>query len=193
MSNPFQVIGQTIGYIRVSSADQKTERQLEGIACDKIFTEKVSAKDANRPQLQACIEYCREGDILVVHSLDRFARNLVDLRQLVEQLVAKGVTVRFVKENLTFGKDKTNTIFDQLLLNLLGAFAEFERNLIRERQREGIAIAKAKGKYKGRERVLSGEQVAELKQKAALGVPKTVIAKEMGLSRVSVYRYLQAA
>lgn len=192
--NPLQIIsGQVIGYIRVSTSDQRTERQLDGWQLDRVFTEKVSAKDANRPQLQACVEYCRDGDTLVVHSLDRFARNIVDLRQLVQTLVDKGVTVKFVKENLTFSKHKTNSIFDQLLFNLLGSFAEFERNLIRERQREGIQIAKTLGRFKGRKRELDDEQIAQLKSRIALGVPKALLAKEFGVSRQSIYRYLQAA
>lgn len=191
--NPFDVIaiaGQTIGYARVSSAGQNVDRQLEGIAVDKMFIDTASARDANRPQLQAAIAYCREGDTLVVHSMDRFARNLLDLRQLVESFMNRGVTIRFVKENLTFSKNRDSSIFDELMLNLLGAFAEFERNLIRERQKEGIALAKRQGKYKGGKRHLTEEQIADINQLAKKGVSKEDLARQFGISRMSVYRYL---
>ena len=140
--------GQVVGYIRVSSLDQNTERQLDGRKLDRTFTDKASGKDTNRPELQAAIDYVREGDRLVVHSMDRLARNLDDLRKLVSDLTAHGVVVEFVKECLIFtGEEKA---MSKLLLSVMGAFAEFERSLIRERQREGIALAKQKGVYAGR-------------------------------------------
>ena len=133
-----------VGYIRVSSVEQNTDRQLEGQELDKVFTDRASGKDTKRPQLQAALDYLREGDELVVHSMDRLARNLDDLRRIVLDLTKKGVHVRFVKENLTFsGEDSP---MSNLLLSLLGAVAEFERSMIRERQREGIALAKKKGR-----------------------------------------------
>ena len=132
-----------IGYIRVSTVDQNTERQLDGLKLDKVFTDKASGKDVNRPQLKAAREYVREGDRLVVHSLDRLARNLVDLKNIVSELTARDVTVQFVKENLTFTNE--DNAMSNLLLSVMGAFAEFERALIRERQREGIALAKKRG------------------------------------------------
>lgn len=135
--------GQKIGYIRVSSLDQNEQRQLDGVPVDKTFTDKASGKDTNRPKLQEAIEYVREGDTLIVHSMDRLARNLNDLRGMVEQLTTKGVIVQFIKENLTFKGD--DDAMQNLMLNIMGAFAEFERNLIRERQREGIALAKERG------------------------------------------------
>jgi DNA invertase Pin-like site-specific DNA recombinase len=129
---------------------------------------------------------------LVVHSLDRLARNLVDLRQLVDGLLECGVTVAFVKERLTFtGEDSA---MSKLLLSVMGAFAEFERSLIRERQREGIAIAKAKGNvYKGRKPSLSAEDAKELRRRAANGENKTELAEEFGISRAALYVYLVAA
>jgi DNA invertase Pin-like site-specific DNA recombinase len=185
------VTGQRIGYKRVSTVDQNTGRQLEGVAVGKVFEDKASGKDTARPQLQAALEFCREGDTLVVHSMDRLARNLSDLRLLVNALTARGVAVEFVKESLKFtGEDSPMA---NLLLSMLGAVAEFERALILERQREGIALAKAEGKYKGRKRTLSAGQVMELRTRAASGeVSKTALALEYGVSRETLYQYLKA-
>ncbi len=124
--------GQRIGYIRVSSVQQNTDRQLADIPLDKVFEDKVSGKDTNRPQLKACLGHLREGDTLHVHSIDRLARNLLDLQKLISELVAKGVTVVFHKENMTFSND-TNPM-RALMLQMLGAFAEFESAMIKERQ-----------------------------------------------------------
>ena len=153
--------GQRIGYIRVSSFDQNTERQLESINVNKIFTDKASGKDTHRPQLIALIEFIREGYTLVIHSMDRLARNLDDLRGIVSRLTQKGVAIEFVKQHLTFTSEATPMV--HLMLSVMSAFAEFERSLIKERQREGIAIAKLKGTYKGRKKALSPEQINELK------------------------------
>lgn len=131
--------GQRIGYTRVSSADQNNARQLDGIALDRIFADKASGKDVKRPQLDAALAFIREGDTLVCHSMDRLARNLDDLRRIVLQLTKRGVSVEFVKVHLTFtGADSPMA---NLLLSVVGAFAQFERELIKERQREGIALA----------------------------------------------------
>jgi len=182
--------GQRIGYKRVSTIDQNTARQLFEIAIDKSFEDKASGKDTHRPQLQSALEYCREGDTLVVHSMDRLARSLVDMRELVKKLTARGVTVEFVKEGLRFtGEDSPMSI---LLLSLLGAVAEFERALILERQREGIAIAKAAGKYKGRRRILNPVQISELRRRVADGERKTSLAQELSISRETLYCYLRA-
>ena len=181
-----------VGYIRVSSADQNTARQLDGIQLDETFEEKVSAKDANRAQLQACLRFVRKGDTLIVHSMDRLARNLMDLRQIVDELVGRGVTVQFVKENLNFTAGASPMA--KLLLNMMGAFAEFERELIRERQREGIAIARAAGKYaKGRMKALKPEDVATVRDMAEKGIAKSHIASTYGISRQTLYTYLRAA
>jgi DNA invertase Pin-like site-specific DNA recombinase len=174
-----------VGYIRVSSVDQHTDRQLEGQEVDKVFTDRASGKDTKRPQLQACLDYVREGDVLVVHSMDRLARNLDDLRRMVLDLTGKGVHVGFVKENLTFtGEDSP---MSNLLLSLLGAVAEFERSMIRERQREGIALAKKAGVYKGRKRSLTAEQVKEIRKKVMAGEQKSGLAIEYGVSRQTLY------
>ena len=177
-----------VGYIRVSSVDQNTSRQLSETALDKVFEDKASGKDTQRPQLTACLEYLREGDTLHVHSMDRLARNLDDLRKLVKGLIARGVAVRFEKESLTFTGESSPMA--NLLLSMLGAVAEFERALILERQREGIAVAKAAGAYKGRKPSLTQDKIEELKRRALAGEKKTVLAKEFGVSRESVYAYI---
>ena len=179
----------TVGYIRVSALDQNTERQLDGLALDKVFTDKASGKDTHRPQLQAAMEYLREGDHLVVHSLDRLARNLVDLKTIVTELTERGVVVEFVKEHLVFTSE--DNAMSNLLLSVMGAFAEFERALIRERQREGIALAKKGGIYKGRKPSLVEAQVKELKRRAKAGEKKAALAREFAISRETLYSYLR--
>jgi DNA invertase Pin-like site-specific DNA recombinase len=183
--------GQRVGYIRVSTVDQNTERQLEGFDVDKTFTDRASGKDANRPELQAALRHVREGDTLCVHSLDRLGRNVDDLRRIVSELTERGVTVTFVKNSLTFTGDKRDPMAT-LMLTLLAAFAEFERSLLRERQAEGIAIAKAKGVYKGRAKALTAEQSRELVELAQSGMPKAELARSYGISRETVYQYLRA-
>lgn len=182
--------GQRIGYIRVSTLDQNPDRQLEGAQVSKVFTDKASGKDTRRPQLDALLGYIREGDTLVVHSMDRLARNLDDLRRLVQQLTGRGVRIEFIKEGLTFtGEDSPMA---NLLLSVMGAFAEFERELIRERQREGIALAKQRGAYRGRKPALSNAQAAELRRRAEAREPKAALAREFGISRATLYEYLRA-
>jgi len=177
--------GQRIGYLRVSSIDQNTARQLDGVLIDKAFEDKASGKNIARPQLQAALEFCREGDTLVVHSMDRLARNLTDLRLLVKNLTNRGVTVQFIKESLSFtGEDSPMA---NLLLSMLGAVAEFERALILDRQREGIALAKAEGKYKGRKPILSAAMVTEIRLRIAAGEKKAALAREFSVSRETLY------
>jgi len=177
--------GQIVGYQRVSTVDQNTERQLDGIELDEVFTDHASGKDTNRPQLQAMIKHVRKGDELVVHSMDRLARSLVDLRRIVDELTAKGVRVRFVKEGVTFGD--TSDPCATLMLSVVGAVAEFERALLLERQREGIAIAKAKGKYRGRVPSLNEDQVKTVAARLAKGESASALAREYGVSRATVY------
>src|SRR5271154_2228106 len=176
--------GQRVGYIRVSTVDQSTARQLDGLELDRTFTDKLSGKDTQRPQLQAALKHMRDGDVLVVHSLDRLARNLGDLLKLVEELNGRGIAVEVVKENLEFG-DEAASPMAKLQLQMMGAFAEFERSLIRERQREGIAIAKANGVYAGhgRKRVLMADQVAAIRGRVGAGENVSAIAREFGVSR----------
>jgi DNA invertase Pin-like site-specific DNA recombinase len=182
--------GKRVGYIRVSSVDQNTVRQLEGIRLDRVFTDKASGKDTKRPQLEAMLEFVREGDLVVCHSMDRLARNLDDLRRLVMGLTKRGIRVEFVKESLTFtGEDSPMAT---LLLSMLGAVSEFERALIKERQREGIAIAKKNGVYKGRKPSLTPEQAGELRKRVAAGEKKAGIARDFNISRETLYQYLRA-
>jgi DNA invertase Pin-like site-specific DNA recombinase len=180
--------GQRIGYIRVSTITQNTDRQLEGVELDEVFEDKVSGKDTNRPQLEAMLKHVRKGDTVHVHSMDRLARNLDDLRRIVKELTVKGVKVHFTKEQLTFSSEKNSMA--ELIMNMMGAFAEFERSLILERQREGIAIAKQKGAFKGRKRTITDEQITEIKERAARGDKKAHIAKDLGISRETLYQYL---
>ena len=181
--------GHRIGYVRVSSFDQNPERQLEQIQVDKVFTDKASGKDTQRPQLDALLSFVREGDTVVVHSMDRLARNLDDLRRLVQGLTQRGVRIEFVKEHLTFtGEDSPMA---NLMLSVMGAFAEFERALIRERQREGVALAKQRGAYKGRKKTLSPQDVAAAKERIKAGETKAKVARDLGLSRETLYQYLR--
>jgi len=181
--------GQRIGYVRVSSFDQNPERQLEQVEVNKVFTDKASGKDTKRPQLDALLSFVREGDTVVVHSMDRLARNLDDLRRLVQKLTKGGVRIEFIKENLIFtGEDSPMA---NLMLSVMGAFAEFERALIHERQREGIALAKQRGAYRGRKKSLLPDQVAELRHRVAAGEKKAGLAREFGISRETLYQYLR--
>jgi DNA invertase Pin-like site-specific DNA recombinase len=180
--------GQRIGYVRVSSVDQNTDRQLDGVELDRTFTDKASGKDTKRPELEHLLKFVREGDLVIVHSLDRLARNLDDLRRIVSELTRRGVKIQFLKESLTFtGEDSPMA---NLLLSVMGAFAEFERALIRERQREGVAIAKQRGAFKGRKKALNLDQVDQLKKILAAGKTKVEAARELGISRETVYAYL---
>lgn len=181
--------GIRIGYIRVSSDDQNPDRQLENIELERKFIDRASGKDMNRPAFEEMMRFVRFGDTLLIHSMDRLARNLDDLRKIVQTLTKKGVCIEFVKENLVFkGDDSPMAI---LTLSIMGAFAEFERSIIRERQREGIAIAMKKGKYKGRPRVLTPDQVLQIKDKIKNGESKSKIAKEYDVCRSSVYEYIR--
>jgi DNA invertase Pin-like site-specific DNA recombinase len=176
---------------RVSTLDQNTVRQLAGVDVDRVFEEKASGKDQNRPELEEMIKFVRDGDTVLVHSMDRLARNLDDLRSIVRRLTAKKVRVEFVKEQLSFTGD--DNAMANLLLNVMGAFAKFERSLIRERQREGITLAKKRGIYRGRAPSLDTDRAAELREKAANGVSKAALARHFGISRETVYAYLRAA
>ena len=179
-------VGQQVGYIRVSSIDQNTIRQLDGLSLDKTFVEKLSGKDIQRPVLQECLAYIRDGDNLHVHSIDRLARNAKDLLNLVEEIIGKGVNLKFHKNNLTFSPDSKDHMA-KLQLTMLAAFAEFERELIKERQREGIAIAKANGKYSGR-RKITDELIAEAKARTERGEPLSRVAKDLKVSRETLYK-----
>jgi DNA invertase Pin-like site-specific DNA recombinase len=182
-----------IGYIRVSSATQNTDRQLDGEQLTVTFIDKASGKDANRTQLQALLSgNWPKGSVVVVHSMDRLARSLSDLLHIVEQLTQRGIAVQFIKEGKTFRGDSTDAI-DKLMLSMLGGFAEYERTLIRERQREGIAKAKQRGVYKGRcNKIKDAALIAQIVNEArALGANKTRIAAAYGISRETLYNYMK--
>ena len=180
--------GQNVGYIRVSSIDQNTSRQLDGIELDTTFEDHCSGKDTNRPQLKACLRHLRSGDRLHVHSIDRLARSLKDLQTLVEALTEQGISVQFHKENLVFSGDSNP--MHRLMFQMMGAFAEFERSMIRERQREGIAAARKRGKRIGAKPKLSPEQMGELRSRVVAGEQKKKLAQEFGISRQTLYNLL---
>ena len=160
---------------------------------DRFFEDKISGRTKTvRPGLGECMAYVRDGDELVVSSIDRLARSLADLRGIVDELTNKGVTITFLHENLTFAKDTTDPRAD-LMLGILGSFAEFERAIIRECQAEGIALAKKAGKYKGRKPALSTEQVEEIERRVLAGESKEALAREFGVTRPTVYRALKNA
>ena len=174
----------TIAYIRVSTAEQNTSRQLDGLDFDKTFTDHCSGGTTNRPALASMLEYMREGDVVNVHSIDRLARNSVDLLRLVEDFKLLGVSLRFHKENLTFSTQQSEPMND-LMLSMIGAFAQFEHSVIRERQAEGIAKAKLRGAYTGTQATIDRQAVLDL---LSNGVSPTKIAKDLAIGRNSVYR-----
>jgi len=183
------VKGQDIGYVRVSTLLQNGNRQLEGVTLDHVFTDKISGKDKDRPELKRCLDHIRAGDTLHVHSIDRLARNLRDLETIIRDLVGKGVTVKFEKEGLTFTGD--DNPMNTLMLQVMGACAQFELSMIKERQREGIAIAKKKGVQIGRKATLDKTSIGTIKALWRSGKNKSEIAQEMGVSRVTFYAFLK--
>ncbi|WP_418744212.1 recombinase family protein [Duodenibacillus massiliensis] len=185
-----------VGYIRVSTLDQNADRQhvaLNAAHVEKIYEDHISGANTDRAQFQAMMQFLREGDELVVLSLDRLARNLRDLLDTVETLGKRGVSVRFLKENLLFDARSNADPTSKLMLSMVGAFAEFERSMIRSRQAEGIALAKARGAYMGRPRSVTDEQISKLKATLAQGVPLTKATRKVGISRTTAYRYLAVA
>jgi len=180
--------GMRVGYKRVSSVDQNPERQLAGLEFDKTFEDRVSGSTIKRPQLQACLDYLREGDTLYVHSIDRLARNLPDLLNIIRQLLDKKVSVKFINENLSFNAGAEENPFQKLQLQIIGSVAEFERSLIKERQREGIEKAKRAGKHLGRPRKMTPalkDRVLDLLER---GTPQAEIARQLKINRQAVYR-----
>lgn len=183
--------GHVVGYVRVSSSDQNAARQLAAIGeVDRIFEDQVSGGSrADRTGLEACLSYVRAGDTLRVASMDRLARSLTDLQQIVDEALGKGATVEFVREGQTYAAGRDDSM-GRLLLQLLGAFAEFERSLIKERQAEGIRLAKEAGRYVGRRPSLNAEQIEVARERIHQGVPKTRVAAELGVDRSTLYRAL---
>lgn len=184
--------GQLIGYARTSTVDQKAgleaqRRDLQAAGCIKIFQEEVSSVATKRPELDRCLEYARDGDTLIVTKLDRLARSVADLVGITARLREKGVGLRILAMNLD-----TETPTGKLMLNLLGSIAEFERELMLERQREGIAKAKADGKYKGRAPT-ARRKAADVIRLKAEGLTGDAIAAQLGIGRASVFRILRGS
>jgi DNA invertase Pin-like site-specific DNA recombinase len=178
-----------IGYARSSTVDQEAGFQaqiksLKAAGCDKVFSEKVSSV-AQREKLEAALDYVRDGDTLVVTKLDRLARSVAHLVAIGEQLEAKGVALKVLEQAID-----TSTSSGRLMFNMLGAIAQFERELMLERQREGIAKAKAEGKYKGRAPTARAKAPQVLRLHGE-GIGPTEIAKRIGIGRASVYRILE--
>ena len=180
---------QIVGYVRVSSQGQNTARQLQGIELDMEFIDKVTGSNLDREKLKECISYVRNGDTLIIDSIDRLARNLRDLQEILQILTKKRVIVKFVKENLTFtGNDDA---MSTLMLQMMGAFAEFERNIIKSRQRDGIDAAKKAGKHLGRPNKIDNKFIKIVKEKKEHCQSIRSIAKEMNVSRATIYKALE--
>lgn len=178
-------------YKRVSTADQNLERQLIDLKCDREYVEKISGKDTNRPQLQALLQNIRPGDVVHVHELSRLGRSVKDLLNIVEQIVQMGGTVKFHKEGLVFTGENKDP-FQSLMLNLLSSIAQFERDLLLERQREGISIAKAKGKYRGKQSKFSEVDVARIREEFQHCDNKQKLANRYGITRGYLYELVKA-
>lgn len=184
-----------IAYKRVSSLEQNLDRQLDGLSFDKTFVEKVSGKNTDRKELQNLLEWVREGDEVFVHSIDRLARNLQDLQNIIDQVNYKGTSITFLKESLVF-KGGDSDPMQRLMLQMMGAFAEFERSVIREQQREGIAKAKQKGVYKGKSQKLNRNQKIGLFEEFQnldffSGTNKTELAEKYKISKATMYKYVK--
>lgn len=188
-------ISARVGYIRVSSESQNLDRQvtrLSSLNLDKIFTDTTSGKNVDRIGFQQMLEYLREGDELFVCSMDRLARNLNDLLTVTDTLQKRGVSIHFLKENLVLSPKGETSAISKLLLSMMGAVAEFERALIRERQQEGIVLAKARGVYKGR-KPIDAAVIEKAKELIELGIPISRVAKDLKICRGTIYQYLKKA
>lgn len=186
--------GQIVGYVRVSSIDQNLARQLEQLKhenVDKVFEDKASGATTKRPAFQQMLDYVREGDTIVVCSMDRLARNLSDLLSITTELHAKGINIKFLKENILLDASGTEHAMTRLLMSMLGAVAEFERSLIRERQREGIELAKNRGAYKGR-KPTDPSIIEKARSKIQQGIPLSKVAREFEISHSTLYRHFKS-
>ena len=178
-----------VGYVRVSSVDQNEARQMvtmNNYKVEKIYQEKVSAKDTNRPKLKEMLEFIREGDIVVIHDFSRLARSTKDLLEIVENLNNRGITLISAKENID-----TSTATGKLMLTMIGAINEFERANLLERQREGIAIAKEQGKYKGRKEVKIDNFEYHYNRYMNREVNKSQLARELNISRPTLDKLIE--
>lgn len=186
------MFGKNVGYLRVSSGSQSTDRQLCGVELDKVFEEKVSGKNAgSREILRLCLEYLREYDTLHVHSIDRLARNMSDLLLIVNDLVERDVTIKFHSEGLAFAPQREDPMAS-LMLQMLGAFAEFERKLIGQRRKEGLEAARKNGKQIGRKKALNDDDLRDISVRVSEGAYKSDLAKEYCVSRTTLHASLRA-
>lgn len=181
-------MGKVFVYKRVSTVEQNLDRQLPDFEADVVMEEKLSAKDMNRPQLEMLLNVLSDGDEVHVHELSRLARSVKDLIDIVNKVVTSGASIKFHKEGLEFLPDTKSNPFQSLMLNLLGSIAQFERDLMLERQREGISIAKAKGVYKGKQSKFSDEDFKRIKAEFIETTDKTKLAKKWGISRSYLYQ-----
>lgn len=177
-------------YKRVSTVDQNIDRQLSHLDFDREYIEKVSGKDMNRPELKALLGNLRDGDEVHVHELSRLGRSVKDLLEIVQTVNSSGASIQFHKEGLTFTPDTSNPT-SNLMLNLLGAIAQFERDMMLERQREGIAIAKKKGRYKGKQSRFTLDELKAIAQEASQSDNKTAIAAKHGITRQYLYQLIK--
>lgn len=176
-----------VGYKRVSSADQNTARQLDGVVLDEVFEDQVSGATIERSALQEMLRFVRKGDTVHVHSIDRLARSLWDLLALVEDFRCRGVQLHFHKEGLVFTSEKNHT--QDLMLSMMGAVAQFERSMIRERQAEGIAKAKAAGVYRGRRKTVDDEAI---RAEISGGLSFRKAAEKLGVGLSTVQRAMRS-
>lgn len=181
-------MGKIYAYKRVSTMEQNLGRQLSDFEADVVLEEKVSAKDTKRPKLEILLEVVGKGDEVHIHELSRLARSVQDLIEIVNRVVAKGVSIHFHKENLVFAPDKKSNPFQALMLNLLGSIAQFERDLMLERQREGISIAKQNGVYKGRQSKFTDDDFERITVEFNETKDKTALAKKWKISRSYLYQ-----
>jgi len=178
-----------IGYIRISLSDQNIARQLDGLELEETFIDKASGKTKDRPALKECLRYVRKGDTLHIHSMDRLAKNLLDLQTIVQDLTNRDIQVKFYKENLCFsGKDEP---FSVLMLQIMGAVAQFERQLIREKQFEGIKLAKKRGQKWGPPPKVTIKKLLEIRRLIEEGISKKDIAKKFNISRTTLYKAIK--
>ena len=175
-------------YKRVSTSAQSTERQLHGLLFDREFVEKVSGKDRNRPELNSLLSILRDGDEVHIHDLSRLARNTKDLLDIVDQVTSAGATIEFHKENLSFSPEGVRPPVQDLMLSLLGSIAQFERDLLLERQREGISLAKQRGVYKGRQSKFNDDDLKKMRSEFKVSQNKSKLARKWGISRAYLYR-----